>query len=170
VYNMYFLILTFEKILNPYCLPDNGKTSRTYYDDFRKYFCQNIFYDHLLIDQYVITRTTNEDDLTVLIDVFDANGNILALTADYYCGCVYNENFFITSCAQRYRNRAEYFLNGKYFGIDIWSDDDENSNKDRVEYIFKLMNKSILVDKIYPDIYELIMHKPSYEPKLKFIK
>jgi len=50
--------LMIEKLLKPYsyCFE---------YDDiFKKHFCQNIFYDHLLIDQYFITKCANESDVS----------------------------------------------------------------------------------------------------------
>ncbi len=82
-----------EKILDPYRLFDNSY--------FEKYFSSNKFYDHLLTDQYIITRTNDAEDLRMLINVIDrCEKNILALSLTHYYGDSFkcNEKCLISSC------------------------------------------------------------------------
>ena len=134
----------------------------------------------MLINHYLVTKCC-VDDYQAIISVFDSNGsNILQLEINDRRGKYVDSEYTVSYCMYHNKglyqmdegNRFEYFLNGSFIGYnyfvvfedeDPWNDDmspGEIEMYEKVDEIRYEINKLILMDRIFPEIYQMIDHQP----------
>jgi hypothetical protein len=135
-----------------------------------------------LIDHYIALKNMTEYGSE--IDVYTMSGNKIFNIFINYEPNIYNkEKYFISVCEYTevwnnvlpqmdsngvpikfglrehiLSNRSEYFINGKYIGNYLLKMDNGGWYVAEEEFVkmFKKINKCIMINKIYPDIYEFI--------------
>lgn len=164
------------------------------YEKFKQLFCINCNYDHLLYDHYIMNKCMI-DDYKAIITMFDSDGSlILRLAVEDRPSQYTDSEYTISSCIYYDRgiyemdkgNRFEYFLNGQFIGYnyfipfkheeidtEIFDSKEMEINK-QINQIRQKINELILVDQIFPEIYQMIEPFDNMscesEHMIKFIK
>ena len=177
---------------HPFYSYDYDSTYKSFYfytrQKFEQLFCVNKRYDHLLIDHFVANKCYI-NDFQAIISVFDSVGSQVLRLVVNDRSCEYTESeYTISSCIyhnvglyeREMSNRYEYFLNGQFIGYNYFINYENEQREKEEEEEIKIgkeidkirceINKLILIDQIFPDIYQMIINQPFEDYQIKFIK